>query len=255
MRLTCEVSGTGTAPSVLLLHGWGSSASVMRPIAMWLEKTHTVVNLDLPGHGRSPKPPSAWGVPENASLVRQVINQTIDGPFSIIGHSNGGRIALFLASEDGSLPGLEKMILFSPSGVRRKRTLRYYVRISIATILKAPFQILPGRLREFTLDWLRHSLIWRLLGSSDYRNAHGVMRESFVKTVNCYIEERLSAVRCPVLLFRGCRDDAITQAQVEKMEQTIPDAGLVHVEGAGHYAFLDRPNVVRAAITHFLTTD
>ncbi len=255
MRLTCDVSGTGTAPSVLLLHGWGSSASVMRPIATWLEKTHTVINLDLPGHGRSPRPPSAWGVPENASLVRQVIDQTIDGPFSIIAHSNGGRIALFLASGDENMPGLEKLALISPSGVRRKRTLRYYVRVSLATILKAPFQIMPGRAREFGLDWLRHSLIWRLLGSSDYRDVRGIMRESFVKTVNFYFEERLSTVRCPVLLFRGCRDDTITQAQVEKMEQTIPDAGLITVEGAGHYAFLDRPDIVRAAITHFLTTD
>jgi len=224
-------------------------------MAAWLENTHTVVSVDFPGHGRSPNPPSPWGVPENASLVQQVVNQTIEGPFSIIAHSNGGRVALFLASEDGGLPGLEKIVLISPSGVRRKRTLRYYIRISVATILKAPFQILPGRPGEFALDWLRHSLIWRLLGSSDYRSLDGVMRDSFVKTVNYYIEQRLNAVPYPVLIFRGRKDEAITQAQVETMEHAIPDAGLVTVEEAGHYAFLDRPDIVRAAIIHFLKTD
>ncbi len=252
VRLSFESSGEKGSPAVLLLHGWGSNARLMRPIAKWLETTHFVVNLDLPGHGNSPAPPTAWEMEDYASAVRQVADQLFDGPFSIVGHSNGGRIALFVSSDASTPVSLEKLILFSPSGVRRKRSLRYYIRIGVANVLKAPFQLFPVRIREFGLDWLRHSLVWKLLSSSDYRILDGVMRETFVKTVNSYLEDRLPDVLRPVLLFRGENDDSITLAQIKLMEQEIPDAGLVTVENAGHFAFLDQPDMVRTTILHFL---
>ncbi len=252
-RLAYEKTGDSQEPSVLLLHGWGSSAEIMRPIGTWLESRFSVLNLDLPGHGKSPIPPVALGVPEHAELVRNVAERLIDGPYSIVGHSNGGRIALFLASEAKPPAWLTHLVLISPSGVRRTRTARYYIRKYAAITLKAPFQVLPTKMREFGLDWLRHSLLWRLLGSTDYQNVEGVMRETFVKTVNCYLENRLNRVQVPTLLIRGVKDDAVTRVQISAMEKEIEDAGLVEVDGAGHFAFLDRPETVRAATFHFLT--
>jgi len=252
IRLFYESSGEDEQTAVLLLHGWGSSAAHMRPIAEWLEGDCLVYNLDLPGHGQSPPPPEAWGVPEHAELVRCVAERLIDGPYTVVGHSNGGRIALYLASEESPPAYLARLALIGPSGIRRKRTVAFHLRRFAAAALKAPFALLPGTLRTFSLDWLRHSLIWRLLGSSDYRNLEGVMRDTFVKTVNCYLEERLPRIGIPVLLYRGDRDDSISAEQIAKMQALLPDAGLVIVEGAGHYAFLDRPDVVRASLRHFL---
>lgn len=252
VRLSFESGGEKGSPGVLLLHGWGSSAQMMRPIAKRLEATHYVVNLDLPGHGKSPVPPTAWEMEDYASAVRQVADQVFAGPFSIVGHSNGGRIALFVSSDASTPDSLEKLILLSPSGVRRRRSIRYYIRAVVAWVLKAPFQILPEPIREFGLDWLRHSLVWKLLSSPDYRELEGVMRETFVKTVNCYLEDRLPDVLRPVLLFRGENDDSVTQAQVKLMEQEIPDAGLVTVKNAGHFAYLDQPDTVGNAMLHFL---
>jgi pimeloyl-ACP methyl ester carboxylesterase len=252
IRLAYESSGQDDGPVVLLLHGWGSSASIMRPIAEWLEADYLVFNLDLPGHGQSPPPPEAWGVPEHAELVRHVAERLVDGPYTVVGHSNGGRIGLYLASEESPPADLVRLALIGPSGIRRKRTIAFHVRRFAAVALKAPFALLPATARAFGLDWLRHSLVWRLLGSSDYRNLEGVMRDTFVKTVNCYLEERLPRVGIPVLLYRGDRDDSISAEQITKMEALLPDAGLVIVEGAGHYAFLDRPDVVRASLRHFL---
>ena len=43
----------------------------------------------------------ALGVPEHVSLVREVLNQCEVTHFALIGHSNGGRVSLQLASESG----------------------------------------------------------------------------------------------------------------------------------------------------------
>lgn len=250
--LHIERSGPEGAPPVVVLHGWGSRAANMKLLSQALEPEYRVWNVDLPGHGFSPPPPEPWGVPEHARLVSALIDAECGGSATLIGHSNGGRISLYMASDGELRRHVDRMILISPSGIRRRRTAGYYVRKHSARILKAPFEILPEPARGFCLDWLRHSLVWRLLGSSDYRALKGVMRETFVRTVNCYLDDRIAAIDVPVLLFWGTRDEAISREQMAVLEERISDAGLVELKDAGHYGYLDDPDTVIAAIQHFL---
>lgn len=254
-RLHLETTGPEAGAPILLLHGWGSSAELMRPVANALKDRYRVYNLDLPGHGLSPPPPEPWGVPEHAVVVQQLIEDEIGQPVTIIGHSNGGRIALYMAADDRMRGLIRRLVLISPSGVPRERTLGYHVRRNAAKVLKAPFEVLPEPLREFGLDWLRHSLVWRLIGSSDYSRLQGVMRDTFVKTVNQYVEDRLHQIEVPTLLFWGSRDEAVTRKQVQVLEEGIPDAGLVVLEDAGHYGYVDDLDTFIAATRHFLEQD
>lgn len=251
-HLHIETGGTEGAEPLLILHGWGSSAQIMRPVAQAFSDQFRTYNLDLPGHGMSPAPPEPWGVPEHAALIRSFIEKEIGQPVTIIGHSNGGRIALYMASSPDTGHLIRRLVLVSPSGITPRRSTKYYVRRTIAKTLKLPFEILPEPLREFGLDWLRHSLVWRALGSSDYRQLDGVMRETFVKTVNCYLEDRIDRIKVPTLLFWGDRDEAISRYQMDILANRIPDAGLIVLENAGHYGFLDNPGKFIAATRHFL---
>lgn len=256
-RLHREVTGPESGSPVLLLHGWGSNAKLMRPIAQALAGTFRVYNIDLPGHGLSPEPPEPWGVPEHATLLRHFMDEYVlpahnGEPVSIVGHSNGGRISLYMTGDADLGRSIGRLALISPSGIPPIRTWKYYLRKNVATALKAPFQILPEKLREFGLDWLKHSLVWKLLGSSDYSSLSGVMRDTFVKTVNCFVDDRIDRIRVPVLLLWGDRDEAISRHQMQVLEKNIPDAGLVVLEDAGHYGYLDDPDTALAAIEHFL---
>src|SRR5690554_2846047 len=89
-RLHVEATGPEHGPPLLLLHGWGSSAELMRPAVTGLDEHFRVYNLDLPGHGRTPPPPEPWGVPEYAALVAEFIRERGLAPLPVIGHSNGG---------------------------------------------------------------------------------------------------------------------------------------------------------------------
>lgn len=250
--LHLDVRGPETGAPVLLLHGWGSSAQLMRPVADALADQYRVYNLDLPGHGLSPPPPEPWGVPKHAALVRHLLEERIGAPTTLVGHSNGGRIALYLASELDPSPLIQRLVLVSPSGIAPRRTWKYYVKKNLAKALKAPFQILPGSLQAFGLDWLKHSLLWRALGSSDYRALDGVMRDTFVKTVTCHLDDRVHRIVVPVLLFWGDRDEAVSRRQMEILEDRIADAGLIILPNAGHYGYLDDPGTFVAATRYFL---
>ncbi len=252
-QLHVEVTGSRQAPPLLMLHGWGSSAALMRPFAQALEDVFRVHNIDLPGHGATPPPPEPWGVPEYAALVAQYIRATMDGgPVPVVGHSNGGRIALFMAAEPGYASLLSRLVLVSPSGVTPRRTLNYHLKKATAQALKAPFQVLPPRLRDFGLDWLRHSLVWKLLGSSDYSTLSGTMRGTFVKTVTFHLDDRLHLISHPTLLFWGSADTAVQREQMDTLAQGMPDAGLFVLEGAGHYGYLDAIDVVAEGTRRFL---
>ena len=251
-KVHVEATGPESGVPVVLLHGWGSNAALMAPLANGLNTTFRVFNIDLPGHGETPNPPEPWGVPEFGEVVERIVREHVAGPAHFVGHSNGGRISLYLASEPDVAPLIKSLSLISPSGIRAKRSFKYHVKKGVATTLKAPFQVLPGGLREYGLDWVRHSLIWRQLGSSDYQQLSGVMRGTFVKTVNFYVEDRLNRIEVPTLLFRGSNDDAVSAHQMAVLEQHISDAALIELDGAGHYGYLDKPGIVIPAIRHFI---
>ena len=217
-----------------------------------LDDRFRVVNVDLPGHGRTPPPPSPIGVEECAQLISDVIRKESPNGVTIVGHSNGGRIALFMASDDRFAPLIKRLVLISPSGIRPRRGLKVRLKSLVATFLKAPFMVLPKNARTRGLDWLRESFVWRMLGSSDYRALSGVMRETFVRTVNFFVDDRVSRINVPTLIFWGERDTAVGSGQIEKLASAIPDSGIVPLKGAGHYGYLDDPATVRAGTRHFI---
>jgi pimeloyl-ACP methyl ester carboxylesterase len=250
--LYTDVRGPTDGESLLLLHGWGSSSEHMRPVADALENRYRCHLVDLPGHGQSPPPPEPWGVPEHAECLTEYIQQEIKTKATLVGHSNGGRLSLYLASQSATAGLVRRLILISPSGVRPERSWATRARAGVATALKTPVQALPEPVRTPAMDWLRHSAVWKLLGSSDYNAASGVMRETFVKTVNYHLDDALDRISAPALLFWGTGDEAVPRRQIEILEERIPDCGLVELPGAGHYGHLDQFDTFISAVRYFL---
>jgi pimeloyl-ACP methyl ester carboxylesterase len=224
----------------------------MRPLARGLSDRYRTHAIDLPGHGASPPPPEPWGVSEHAQVLHAYIQTKIQSSVTIVGHSNGGRIALYMASRPEYTSSIDRLVLISPSGVKPERSWSYHVRSGLASALKAPVRTLPSSLQNPVEDWLHHSLVWRLLGSADYNAQEGVMRETFVKTVNYHLNGELQRIQAPTLLFWGTEDEAISRRQMEVISEKIEDCGLVELDGAGHFGHLDQPAPVLSGLRHFL---
>ena len=89
-------------------------------------------------------------------------------------------------------------------------------------------------------------------GSEDYRNASPMMRNVLVKVVNEDLEPLLPTIKQSTLLIWGTNDTATPLSDAKIMEKLIPDAGIVEVKGAGHYSFLEQPQLVNAVLDSFL---
>ncbi|NND70306.1 MAG: alpha/beta hydrolase [Rhodothermales bacterium] len=242
-------------PPLLILHGWGSSATLMAGLATTLGEHFNVFCIDLPGHGKSPAPRKSMGIPEHADLVAEFIRRHMQEPVIVVGHSNGGRISLYMAASKVYASLFSQLVLISPSGIKPKRGLIYYIKVSTAKLLKAPFVKLPEPLRSAGLRWVRGTFLWQLLGSSDYKAATGVMREVFTETVSFFVDDVVQDIGQRTLLIWGSDDTAISRHQINRLMEYVPEIQLVELEGAGHYGFLDQPGETVKSIYDFLAVE
>lgn len=234
---------TGTGKPLLILHGWGSESKVMMPIAKNLADIRTCYLLDLPGFGQSDDPPVAWSIDDYADAVELFIqthfkNEKID----LFVHSFGARVAIKLLNREHAKSAFDKVIFTGAAGLKPKRRLNYYVRKYSAKALKLPFAILPYPLRDKGLNRLRKSALWKKLGSSDYQQLTGYMRETFVKTVTEYLDPLIPSIEHEILLLWGENDQSTTLDQAKRFEKNLKQSALITISGAGHYAFLEKPS-------------
>jgi pimeloyl-ACP methyl ester carboxylesterase len=105
-----EIHGTG-AP-VIMLHGFLESLTMWHYYAKDLSKTHQVILIDLPGHGRTEVFPEHH-MDDMAKVVFKVLDHLGVENAPIIGHSMGGYVALAMADQKPELK--QKILLFFSS--------------------------------------------------------------------------------------------------------------------------------------------
>jgi len=235
----------GQGHPLVLLHGWGVSSQSLAGVAARLATEFRVLSVDLPGFGWSQAPAEAWGIEQYADLVRHLLDERGLASVVMLGHSFGGRIAIFLAARHPER--VSRLILVASAGVRLRRSLA--VRASIGTTrLVRRILAFPG--------WgpLGERLLRRWqdrVGSRDYRAA-GAMRPTLVRVVNEDLTPMLPLIQAPTLLLWGDRDDEVPRPAVEIMAAQIPGARLAVFPGAGHFPFQDAPEEFQRRLAEFL---
>lgn len=248
LRIAESILGDGSP--VLMLHGWGANINLMLPLAQKLALSgYKNYVLDLPGFGESDVPPDAWGVLDYANFVLVYLDHHALEQVHLVGHSFGGRLGLVLGAEHSQR--IDKMVLIDSAGVRtppsRSSQLRLKAyRLALTTLNRVGLSAQSNQLRAWYTG---------RYGSSDYKAASGVMRETFVRVVNEDLLPYAARVRPSTLLMWGDQDQDTPLWQGKLLEQMIPDAGLVVWEGAGHYSYLDRLADTARVIDHFFKQD
>lgn len=247
-EIVYTLEGEQTAEAVVLLHGWGSNRKLFDGIVKCVSKKYTVVAPDLPGFGDSSEPKEPWGVNEYAECVSEFLQKLGVKKVVLIGHSFGGRI-IFKLFEKGNLPfEIEKIILIDSAGVKPKKTLEQKIKQRIYKISRGVLASKPvSALFPDALENLR-----KKNGSADYNAASPIMRRCLVLAVNEDLTHVFPHVNVPALLIWGDKDDATPISDAKLMEENIPDSGLVVMEGAGHYSFLEQPGKCARVIESFL---
>lgn len=236
----------GHGNPIVMLHGWGANIELLKPLA---EKLATLGYQcfvpDMPGFGQTAKADNAWNVHDYAKWVIAYMDAHQLDKTYLFGHSFGGRLGLVLGAEYGDR--IIKMALADAAGIRPKPSIHGQWRLKGYRVTLNILQTIGMKPQA---DQLRNWYSERY-GSADYKAAQGIMRETFVKVVNEDLLPFAAQVKPSTLLFWGDRDDDTPLWQGQLLEKTIPDAGLVVWEGAGHYSYLERAADTARVMDHF----
>jgi magnesium chelatase accessory protein len=100
--LRWQLRRQGRGPLVLLLHGTGASLHSWQRLAAVLQRRHTLLSLDLPGHGRSGTlPADQRSLPGMAAALAALLQTLGERPRAVVGHSAGAALMLRLALDHG----------------------------------------------------------------------------------------------------------------------------------------------------------
>ncbi|MBQ3842755.1 MAG: alpha/beta hydrolase [Ruminiclostridium sp.] len=238
----------GEGDIVLLLQGWGTSVDLYSAVIDKAAEKYRVLAPDMPGFGATPEPTSPWHVGDYADFIIAFCEKLGVRECIIFAHSFGGRVTLKLTAREALPFTIKKIILTGAAGIRHepseeaKKKAAAYQR-GKKFLSSAPMKALfPNALEN-----LRNKH-----GSADYRAASPMMRQVLVNTVNEDLTPLLPKCTPETLLLWGRNDDAAPLCDGEQMEREMPDAGLVTLDNAGHFAFIEQQYMFLRVLSSFL---
>lgn len=241
--LMISYSRQGKGKSVVILHGWGDNSASWQKFADELSKKYDVIVPDLPGFGNSQSPPVPWGVSEYAKLVSEFLKKVDIAPYAILGHSNGGAIAIRgLAS---NVLTAEKLILLASAGIRGE----YKGRNKALRMVTKTGKLLTAPLPKSAKHTLR-SKVYKTIGSDMLVAEH--LQETFKKVVSDDVRDDASKLSLPTLLMYGDKDEQTPLSYGQMYHELITGSTLEILGGVDHFLHLDAAPQVQRLTQEFL---
>lgn len=248
LRLRYEIGGSG--PAVLLLHGIGASADDWDFQLPALEPAHTVVRLDLRGHGRSDW--RRWfQIEDLAADATALLDHLALGPAHVIGHSLGGAVALALALAQPdrvrTLTLANTFARWRPAGaVQGRRAIRRLGLLARGRLADLNGFIAEGMFPGDRLAALRAAVHARLNGNVR-PDTRAVLWHTLLAIARFDARGRLGRVTTPTLVVIAGRDTTVSPLCSRELVDGIPLAQRLDLPEAGHGLPLEAPDIFNAA--------
>jgi pimeloyl-ACP methyl ester carboxylesterase len=235
---------TGKGKLVLLLHGWGDSAKGLASLQTSLTKKYQVLVPDLPGFGATQAPDGVWNLDNYADFARALLKKLdLLQPYVVIGHSNGGALAVRAVALGRLKP--ERLVLLAASGVRTNNLLKRWLLKIIAKTGNIATLWMPERYRQN----LRKSL-YGAAGSDMLVMPE--LQDTFKKTVRQDVQADAAGINIPTLLIYAADDKAVPLSDGRQYHSLISGSRLEIIKQAGHFVHQDQPAQVAQLIEEFL---
>ncbi len=259
-RVACIKAGSG--PTLILLHGLGTSSETWVPTIRALADRFTVYAPDLAGHGNSSGAPLRGSVEPLVNALDDFCAVEGIETAAIVGHSLGGLVAVRFALNHPDR--VSHLVLVDAGGIGEE--MSWLLRLAAIPLLgKLVFG--PSRL------WLKHyndrlfvppgNVDTNLLRSIHrsrtlhvtagfMRRAVGLSADLLGPVESAYLLPRLGEVAAPVLVLWGEQDRLFPVEQLESVRETCPLVEIRTFPDVGHWPYAEVPDGFNAALIEFL---
>lgn len=256
-QIIVTLAGDPANPPVFLIHGWTLQRGVWESTIRALEGKYYCIAPDLLGHGASDKPANAdYSLEAQAQRIFKLADQLGIQKFSMIGHSMGGQIALYIAcslapqrvEKIATIGGLVTGEL-NPKVEKVNAKLAQFGRkmlalydISRSLINFKPF--VNWAFRPWFYDMKSVPLkTWEAERLSATNRACAISYDETYKSLRSIsLVKYLHKVKIPVLIVHGENDGVVPVEQAMIVQDTVTNHQLALFKKCGHFPMYEKPN-------------
>lgn len=211
--------------NIYLLHGWTYSLDKWQPFIELLKKENiNPIQLKIPGLTAPLTQP--WSIANYIKwLNKQISNQK--EKIILLGHSNGGRLALNFAQKYPQK--ISHLILIDSGGI--------YDNSFFIKFKRRFFKTLSSVGKKFTDSGLLNKILYKIIGESDYNLASPVMRQTMINLLKSDETLSLIQIRIPVTIIWGKHDAITPLSHAHKLHSLLSNSELHIIDGARHAPF------------------
>jgi pimeloyl-ACP methyl ester carboxylesterase len=246
VALAHDDGGRGDPP-LLLIHGWGTDRTLMRPLFDLARPSRRVVSVALRGFGDGDAPGHVHTIQAHADDVAFLASRLGLEPAVVVGHSMGGMIALDLAARHPAHTAaaiiLEGMVVASDA-----------VRAGLASMLDAIRAVGHRDYVTGLMSYLAGPHFDPAARVHLVASALACPQRALVSALEGIIAfdsvAAAAAVRCP-LLYVGT---STTYADLPRFRALCPQLVTGQLVGCGHYFPVEIPEQLHPMIARFIAT-
>jgi pimeloyl-ACP methyl ester carboxylesterase len=232
-----------TADPILWVHGVPNSADMWRP---FLARAGGIA-VDLPGFGRSGKPAHwPYGAEGFADFIARFADWRGIGAFRVAAH-DWGAPALLLGDRITRAVAIDVLPMLP--GFRWHRIARLWRTPGVGELLMGMTSPLTAR----RIGHLPAGDVPAVFEHFDHGTQRAILRlyRGAEPADLARTGERLAALRAPTRVFWGEADPFLETGWAHRLADVLPAADVQLIDGAGHWPWSDRPEVV-GAVCDFL---
>ncbi|HKT76528.1 MAG TPA: alpha/beta fold hydrolase [Sphingobium sp.] len=260
VRLSAVATGSPENPPVLLIPSLSQTRDMWRACAEALAQAgRYAITVDLRGRGNSdPAPDGAYKLDVIASDLRAIL-AALPTRACVVA-AGLGAIASIVAIGEGApdlvsgLALVDSTIWFDADMIERSRAV--YARraegfANVEEIFEAIAQLYPNEPRLMARESVLAAYEVGEDGRYHWRDGAALSSLDIVNE-----EDRLRSaaeqIRVPVALIRGALNETVSEEAMERLAALIPEAEATAIEGAGHFAPIERQDTFNAVLLDFL---
>ncbi|WP_180128048.1 MULTISPECIES: alpha/beta fold hydrolase [unclassified Acinetobacter] len=235
---------------LVFIHGLFGSLSNLGMLARAFQNSHSVIQLDLRNHGKSPQS-TEMNYREMANDVLETLDAIGIDKFSVIGHSMGGKVAMQLALISERV---EQLVVLDIAPFAYQE--RHHDEIFKALIAVQNAQIQSRQQAvEIMREYIHSDMVIQFLLKSFSKAQWLFNVDALYKQYDQIIgwESIGNTWQQPVLFIKGGESPYISKAEhTNAIEHQFPHAKIVEIEGAGHWLHAEKTTEVIEKIQNYL---
>jgi pimeloyl-ACP methyl ester carboxylesterase len=245
-------------PPVVMIHGASSNLESMRPLGDLLAKTHRVILIDRPGHGRSTRDDLKNSTPAmQARMIDEALEKLGVGGAIVVVHSLAGALGALLALDyPRRVVGLVMLAPVAypwPGGVGWYNKgvtapvvgplLAYTITLPLGLILSEPGARTVFAPQTMPADFVKDSATPLLLRPREFlANAWELVT---LKAAVAEQAPRYGNIKAPVVVITGDTDSTVSpDIHSRRLAAAVPNAKLIVLPGVGHMVQYAAPELV-----------